>query len=602
MKRRKCSLAGAACPLAVLGILAFSSPLSAGGGGGGGDGTSDDGPLNDKKSESGILYGDLCRIDRYRGWVQLTDDEGNPVFDAEGHPVVESLEELKKVPAVDTDGTPLMVEVDGTWTDPEGGVHPYPQQQAWVEVPAVGGEPKLTEEFAMYREYEDEENPEVYVWKIAPFPSQCVQPVADYERWGDISGKTGLSANRLPLVMTYDPTWKRTECEIDPGIFITTGESWNGETYYRDIYYYELVEEVEFGRLNLARAPQAVLDASFDEAVRTINQATDIRIDPSGRLVLTLEIYDEFLTNPDGSPLLVDTVEKTIDSPKENLALYLKLMTDGHLITPARERAPIDFSLNGGIPILQLLEIEDGPSDGLRPTIDIDKMKACGLGYLVGWDETTQSYGLDVQDYYVQMEEDGGVKLDDNGNILIFEDVCPADAVCSQWRGIIDPEGDGPAGEDFPVAASCFAAAADKKGHITTDKIVYINSILGINKVVGSSEDGDINYAKNPEYFNYRGEGGISVENQYSRTNTFTHRRGKRSKGDDGEYLYDGLFTFLDDLGSGSWQETEDAIHDRVFDYEENVETIDIGGFTSMADDNLQVIKFTHTYQIPGLR
>ncbi len=146
------------------------------------------------------------------------------------------------------------------------------------------------------------------------------------------------------------------------------------------------MQEVEFGRLNLARAPKAVLDASFDEAIRSLNAAKDIKIDASGRLMVTTDIYDEFLTEcgwGDNDLFCWRTVTKAIDSPKENLALYLKLMQDGHLITPAAERVPIDYSLYGGIPINKLLDLVDGPSDAPRPTIDIDKMSSFGLGHLV---------------------------------------------------------------------------------------------------------------------------------------------------------------------------------------------------------------------------
>ena len=40
----------------------------------------------------------------------------------------------------------------------------------------------------------------------SPYPAQCVQPIASYERWGDISSKTGLTKNRLPMYITYDAT------------------------------------------------------------------------------------------------------------------------------------------------------------------------------------------------------------------------------------------------------------------------------------------------------------------------------------------------------------------------------------------------------------
>lgn len=69
------------------------------------------------------------------------------------------------------------------------------------------------------------------------------------------------------------------------------------------------VQEVEFGRLNIARAPDKVLDHSLLEALSKLDGGIlgeDITLDPSGRLT-------------------IDGV--TIDSPLENLALYEALLS-----------------------------------------------------------------------------------------------------------------------------------------------------------------------------------------------------------------------------------------------------------------------------------
>jgi len=73
-----------------------------------------------------------------------------------------------------------------------------------------------------------------------------------------------------------------------------------------------LVQEVELSRLNVGRSPTSVLDRRAAEVVTLLQTATAISFDESGRLVLT-----------------VDGVAKTIDSPLENLALYVALMTTG---------------------------------------------------------------------------------------------------------------------------------------------------------------------------------------------------------------------------------------------------------------------------------
>jgi len=78
--------------------------------------------------------------------------------------------------------------------------------------------------------------------------------------------------------------------------------------------YEDLVVTVELSRLNVSRSPTKVSSHSYDEAIDTLNSADAITLDDSGRLVVT-----------------VDGVEKTIDSPLENLALYEALMTNGYL-------------------------------------------------------------------------------------------------------------------------------------------------------------------------------------------------------------------------------------------------------------------------------
>lgn len=533
-----------------------------------------EGPLKDKMSYSGDLFGDLYMLYRYQGT------------------------ETKKVPEVDADGNPVLVPTD--WVDADGTTYQV-LQQSWTTAPAVGGEPVLTEDFATYTVTDEETGDYIPnpltgdIYYAAPYPSQCIQPVADYERWGDISSKTGLDNNRLPLLMTYDPTWERTECEVPHELFIAAGETWNGNTYAVDVYLDDLIEEVDFGRLNLSRAPDAVLDESFDEAIRAINNAKDIKIDASGRLLLTTDIYDEFLADEDGDPLLLETVVKAIDSPKENLALYLKLMKDGHLITPADDRSAVEHSLKGGIPAWKQLELEDGPSTALRPTIDIEHVKSFGLGYLVDASNITTYY----------------TNTDAEGNLVVSADPCTG---CEEWSGITTrSEADFCADEDFAFAATFFASAADKSSKITTDKIVYINSILGINQVVGYSaydEEGNplpdsINYSKNPVYFDY----GANMD-EYHRKATFQNRGQAVTPAGGGQpATYDGKVRVLVETaeGSGMWEETDVNINQKVFGTPDapmgkDVTGSNIKGFTFMGDDDLRVISYIHTYQIPGLR
>lgn len=76
-----------------------------------------------------------------------------------------------------------------------------------------------------------------------------------------------------------------------------------------------LAIDVELSRLNVGRSPTQVLDRRAAEVVTLLSSATAIAVDAAGRLVVT---------SPDGTL-------KTIDSPLENLALYVALMTTGSI-------------------------------------------------------------------------------------------------------------------------------------------------------------------------------------------------------------------------------------------------------------------------------
>jgi hypothetical protein len=78
----------------------------------------------------------------------------------------------------------------------------------------------------------------------------------------------------------------------------------------------EAADEVEFGRLNIVRAPQGVLDAGFNEALRALADADEVILDFCGRLTAISRDPDT------GAAIII----KTIDSPRENLAIFQYLM------------------------------------------------------------------------------------------------------------------------------------------------------------------------------------------------------------------------------------------------------------------------------------
>ncbi|HKJ77047.1 MAG TPA: hypothetical protein VKA64_07570 [Gammaproteobacteria bacterium] len=86
-----------------------------------------------------------------------------------------------------------------------------------------------------------------------------------------------------------------------------------------------LVQEVDFGRLNIGRAPTKVFDHALTEALDKISSGTSLTLDPAGRIVV------------DGA---------TIDSPLENLALYVALMTDDSRLDPVEDKLHALYDAN----------------------------------------------------------------------------------------------------------------------------------------------------------------------------------------------------------------------------------------------------------------
>lgn len=73
-----------------------------------------------------------------------------------------------------------------------------------------------------------------------------------------------------------------------------------------------LVQEVEIGRLNVSRAPEDVLEGRSEEVIALLNSADEVTFDAAGRLVI-----------------IIDGEASTIDSPLENLSIYIALMETG---------------------------------------------------------------------------------------------------------------------------------------------------------------------------------------------------------------------------------------------------------------------------------
>ena len=178
----------------------------------------------------------------------------------------------------------------------------------------------------------------------------------------------------------------------------------------------DMVEEVSFGRLNLSRAPEAVLQAAFDEAITAINAADSIAIDPAGRLLLTTTVYSlpepaylEGDADGDGVPdVSCSNIRSSSKSDRFSSGKPGTLcQTDegwppDH---PGDQRAPIDRSVAGGIPIWKMLELTDGPSTGLRPTLSKEKLEI--LSKSTAFEDLVDVNPVDYVTYFECYDADG---------------------------------------------------------------------------------------------------------------------------------------------------------------------------------------------------
>ncbi len=125
----------------------------------------------------------------------------------------------------------------------------------------------------------------------------CQQPIAAESFTGCINVPAGEGANESQcLLIPVDPA----TCTVLPEYAIYT-------------------QEVEFGRISVARAPETVLESQLEDALLNLSTAGCTGLDPAGRLVYSSNV-DENLTT-----------SSSIDSPLQNLAIYRQLMLTGTL-------------------------------------------------------------------------------------------------------------------------------------------------------------------------------------------------------------------------------------------------------------------------------
>lgn len=391
--------------------------------------------------------------------------------------------------------------------------------------------------------------------------NHCIQPIASKDL-------------TLYTQDTVDPDLYYTEITIatyeggEISITIYPGEPFQLPTYLDtagDLVECELSEEmapfvqaVDFGRLNLGRAPDAVIDHALDEAISKMNAACAMELDPAGRIMLDLsedcnaEVQEWF----------------TIDAPAENLALYIKMMTDGHWLIP---EGTITTGRGGDPEVVEY-----------RPRLSPDAMRMIANLYDGVYSNLVCVTPEDVI-------TDNFPTINQTVNDCITWDVNDLDV------------------HDLQLAASLLAGAGDKFGVITLDMVVYINSIYGINQAA-DTESGVFNFGQ----YHYGDMGG--------RVGLYNGRTHIGTSCDPGEvyvlvpqneeytsFIADCvgitdavLFNDYSEVYLTGWLEDENGnLYHLYSDYP--VYADDVRGFAQAADDALQVLEYVHNYSVPDV-
>ncbi|MGE0464234.1 MAG: FG-GAP-like repeat-containing protein [Vicinamibacterales bacterium] len=190
-------------------------------------------------------------------------------------------------------------------------------------------------------------------------------------------------------------------------------------------YLDQVIEVDYFGRLSSARTRERNQRMHFDEVIAYIKIAEVVDQDAAGRLILG--------TDCDPGGTCVNW--KTIDSPLENMAMYLRVLKYGHIQTDPLEE---DTSPGGD------------PSEGTvyHPALDADdwaKFRGVTLNLLPRSDANQCFTGPDPANFVAE---------------------------CADPQALAMP--------DFILASSFLGGAADKTGKITVDLVQYLNRFLKI--------------------------------------------------------------------------------------------------------------------------
>jgi hypothetical protein len=146
--------------------------------------------------------------------------------------------------------------------------------------------------------------------------------------------------------------------------------------------YESSLQAMEFGRLSVVRAPEKVMAKQLEDVLANLLTAQTITLDPAGRLVFS----KPDTSDGDGDGNTTELVSRAIDSPLQNLAIYMELMTKGALGSPAIT-LPVPFNGHG---MLDIAAATLGAAADKQGKIDVDVLVY--MNQVMGLDlKTTQT-------------------------------------------------------------------------------------------------------------------------------------------------------------------------------------------------------------------
>lgn len=216
-----------------------------------------------------------------------------------------------------------------------------------------------------------------------------------------------------------------------------------------------------FGRLNGGRTKERNQRMHFDEVIENIKASCEVKQDETGRLRMKF-------CNDDGS-----FEWAIIDSPMENMGLYVRLMKYGHIQTDPDE---IDAWASGDPATGPQLHPALGPEDWVKfhPSVQhllpdnpycFTDQDGDGTYEVVEPFTDEDRNGLyDIGEPFADLDGDG----ERDGYSEPFDSTCAAPESLSSG--------------DFVRAGSCLGGAANKTGRATVDLVQYFNRFVKIAK------------------------------------------------------------------------------------------------------------------------